>query len=83
MIVREIDMARKSHMLENLALMSLIGIAMLLPIIAAVYLGRWLDKIFNSQPIFLFVLIILGVIVSFINLFKVAGMGKDSRKGKS
>ncbi|SNS50253.1 Putative F0F1-ATPase subunit Ca2+/Mg2+ transporter [Anaerovirgula multivorans] len=71
---------RKGNVLENLALISYIGISMIIPIIGGVYIGRWLDSRLNTQPIFLFVFIVTGVIVAFMNLFKVAT--KDIEKGK-
>ncbi|SCY87547.1 AtpZ/AtpI family protein [Alkaliphilus peptidifermentans] len=73
---------KKGHMFENLALISYIGISMIVPIIGGVYLGRWIDSRLNSQPIFLFVLIIMGVIVAFMNLFKVATKDIDKKKRK-
>ncbi len=71
-------MAKRFDMLSNLALLSQIGISMLAPIIGGVYLGRWLDSQFNSQPIFLFAFIFIGIIVAFITLFKFAGGKKKS-----
>lgn len=73
---------RKGNALENLALISYIGISMIVPIIGGVYIGRWLDSRFNTQPIFLFVSIVTGVIVAFMNLFKVAtkDIKRDKRK---
>lgn len=71
---------RKGNVLENLALISYIGISMMVPIIGGVYIGKWLDSIWNTQPIFLFVFILMGVIVAFMNLFKV--VAKDVKRGK-
>ncbi len=70
-----------NHFLKNIALISQIGIAMIVPIIGGVYLGRWIDDRFNTQPIFLFVFILLGIGGSFSSLFKVA-LGKPKKKGK-
>ncbi|WP_459765320.1 AtpZ/AtpI family protein [Alkaliphilus crotonatoxidans] len=69
------------HTLENIALISQIGIAMLVPIIGGVYLGRWIDNRLNTQPIFLFVFILLGIAGSFSSLFKLA-LGKPGKRGK-
>lgn len=73
---------KKSHPLQNLSLISYIGISMIVPIAGGLYFGRWLDNKFNTQPIFLFALIISGVIVAFINLFKVATRDIEKRKRK-
>ncbi|MDR5659720.1 AtpZ/AtpI family protein [Serpentinicella sp. ANB-PHB4] len=64
--------------LENLALVTQIGISMIIPIIAGVYIGNWIDRRLNTGPIFLFILIICGIIVAFMNLFKL-GL-KDTKK---
>jgi len=69
---------KKGHPLENLALISQIGIAMITPIIMGLYLGKLIDNKFNTQPIFLFVFIIMGVIAGFMNIFKIAT--KDTKK---
>ncbi len=71
-------MAKRLDMLTNLALLSQVGISMLAPIIGGVYLGRWLDSRLNSQPIFLFAFIIIGIVVAFISLFKLAGGKRKS-----
>ena len=68
----------KGHPLENLALISQIGIAMITPIIMGLYLGRWIDNKLNTQPIFLFVFIVMGVIAGFMNLFKITT--KDTKR---
>ena len=75
-------MAKKSHPLQNLALVSHIGLVMIVPILGGLYFGRWLDNKFNTQPIFLFIFIILGVGSSFVNLFKVATKGTPNKKRK-
>ena len=75
-------MTKKNNPLGNLALISHIGIAMTLPIILGLYLGRWIDDKFNSQPLFLFVFIILGVITAFVNLFRIATKGTPAKKRK-
>ena len=75
-------MGRKSSVLENLTLVSYIGISMVVPILGGLYIGNWIDQKFSTQPIFLFIFIICGVIVSFMNLFKLAtkDIKKNSRK---
>ncbi len=75
-------MGKKSHPLQNLALISHIGILMIVPILGGLYFGRWLDKKFNTEPIFLFLFIVVGVASSFVNLFKVATKDTPQRKRK-
>ncbi|AOY75576.1 AtpZ/AtpI family protein [Clostridium formicaceticum] len=70
----------KGNLLENLALISQIGISMIIPIIGGLYIGRWLDTKVGTQPIFLFVFIVMGVGAAFVNLFKITT--KDVQKNK-
>lgn len=67
--------------LENLALISQIGISMMTPILLCVLLGNFIDKKLNiSQPIFLIIFTILGVAASFASLFKLTAKGKDIKR---
>ncbi|NLK72372.1 MAG: AtpZ/AtpI family protein [Clostridiales bacterium] len=54
-----------------LALLTQIGIMMVVPILAAVYFGGLLDRKLGTNSIFLIVFIIFGVIVAFMNVYKV------------
>ncbi len=63
---------RKGHVLQNLALVSYIGISMMVPILAGVVAGRWLDQRFGTNPIFLFILIISGVLIGGRNAYYLA-----------
>lgn len=65
-------MGRSKSYLENLALLSYIGISMVVPILGGLMIGKWIDTRFNTEPIFLLIFIVFGVIVAFMNLFKVA-----------
>ncbi len=72
---------KKGSVLENLSLISYIGMSMMVPIVAGVYIGKWLDDRFRTQPIFLFIFIGMGIIAAFKNLFKVATKDiKNKRK---
>lgn len=75
-------MARKSNMFENLALVSQIGISMIVPIMLGLYIGKWLDDRLGTRPIFLFAFIIIGVISGFTNLFHMTKKDFKSRKRK-
>ena len=63
---------KKGHALQNMALVSYIGIAMMVPILAGVVGGRWLDERFGTKPVFLFVLIVCGVIIGGRNVYRLA-----------
>ncbi len=72
---------KKGHVLQNLALVSYIGIAMMVPILAGVVAGRWLDQRFSTKPIFLFVLIISGVLIGARNAYYLAMKDVDPPRG--
>lgn len=55
--------------LQNLALISQVGIMMLVPIFGGVLLGAFLDRFFKTQGIFLIIFVLLGVGSSFRNLY--------------
>ncbi len=70
----------KSKIFENIALVSHIGISMVVPILGGVLLGNFLDNKFGTSIVFLIVFLVLGVVVSFMNLFKIATRDTDKRK---
>lgn len=55
--------------LQNLALISQVGIMMLVPIIGGVLLGAYLDRLAKTNGIFLIIFVLLGVGTSFRNLY--------------
>ncbi len=73
--------ARKG-ILENLSLISYLGISMIIPIFLCILAGRWLDERFGTGPLFLFIFIILGALTSFRNLFKIGTRGYKKPKGR-
>ena len=75
-------MARKTSVLENLALISQIGISMIVPIIIGLYLGKWLDDRLGTGPIFLFIFIIVGIASAFMNVFKLTEREIRQKKRK-
>nr|WP_207713446.1 MULTISPECIES: AtpZ/AtpI family protein [unclassified Fusibacter] len=69
-------------MYENLALLSQVGFIMIVPIAGGLFVGKWLDGLFGTSPLFLLALIILGTLSAFVSLFKftMAASKKDKRK---
>ncbi len=53
---------------------------MLIPILMGVYIGKWIDGKLDTQPIFLFIFIIFGVVAAFQNLFKIATKDERDRR---
>jgi len=60
---------------ENLTLISQIALIMIIPIFGGLFFGKWLDEKLHTGNIFLLVMIILGVIIAFLNLFKYSMKG--------
>lgn len=69
------NMNNKSKILENLALISQLGISMTIPILGGIFVGRFLDNKFQTDIIFLVIFSVLGIITSFITLFKITTRG--------
>lgn len=67
--------------LQNLSLVTHIGMVMIIPIFGGVYIGNYLDVRFGTGSLFLFVFIIIGIITAFMNLFKIA-MRKTNDKDR-
>lgn len=65
----------KSKIFQNLALISQIGISMAVPILGGIFLGNFLDNKFNTGVVFLIIFSVLGIITSFITLFKLTTTG--------
>lgn len=75
-------MNRKDYkeILQNLTLVSQIGISVVTPILLGTFLGQIIDNKLGKNYFFTIVLIILGAGAGFLNIFKIATIPKD--KGK-
>lgn len=63
------DKKHNKGILQNLALISQVGIMMLVPIIGGVLVGAFLDRLAKTSGIFLIIFVILGVGSAFRNLY--------------
>lgn len=66
--------------LQNLALITQVGLSVITPIILGVYLGMYIDRKVGTEGIFAIVFIILGAGGGFMNIFKLAGKTNNKRK---
>lgn len=66
--------------LVNLALVTQIGLSMILPIIGGVWLGHFLDEKLGTKLLFLILFIFLGVGLSFYSLYNLTSKGANKRK---
>ncbi|MBN2285469.1 MAG: AtpZ/AtpI family protein [Tissierellales bacterium] len=63
---------KRTKILENLALVTQIGIVMIVPIMIGLFLGKFLDEKLGTGNIFLLIFIIAGVGSAFLNVYKIA-----------
>ncbi len=76
------EMKKKKNMYTNLGLITQVGLNMIIPIIAGLYLGIYLDRKFNRDMLFSLIFIILGSITGFLNLLKLADRSKGDKNKK-
>ena len=57
--------------LENLSLLTYIGLAMTIPIFTGVYIGNKIDQWMQSENSFLIIFTIVGVAASFVSVYKI------------
>jgi len=65
----------KSKLFENVIFASQIGIVMVIPIFGGVVLGKYIDDKLGIEVVFLAIFTILGIVTSFISLFKMTIRG--------
>jgi F0F1-type ATP synthase assembly protein I len=65
------DRLQRAYNLTLATVAGQVGCLTLIVIIGALFVGLWLDKIFNSKPIFTLVLMIASVPVTLVLMFKV------------
>ncbi|WIV12185.1 AtpZ/AtpI family protein [Proteiniborus sp. MB09-C3] len=70
---------KNSRVLENLVLVSQIGISMIVPTFGGILLGHFIDQKIGTGVIFLAIFTILGIMSSFLTLYKMT-VGTTKRK---
>ena len=73
-------MGNKKSSLENLALITYLGVAMIVPIALTLFAGKWLDEKLGTGPLFLFIFVLVGTLAAFRNVYKIGT--RDLPKGK-
>lgn len=73
-----------SKILTNIALVSQIGISMIVMVVGGVLVGNFLDDFFGTEIIFLAMFTILGVASAFYYIFKMGlrDVDDNQKKGK-
>lgn len=68
--------------MQNIVLITQVGISMLVPPFVGLYIGSWIDKWLGTKAIFSIILLILGVVSGFFNTYKlIMAANKDKKKG--
>ncbi len=70
---------KKYKAFQNIALVTQIGISMIIPIMAGLFIGQFIDEKVGTRYLFMFIFIIMGVISAFLNLYKIA-LRDDKKK---
>lgn len=64
----------------NLALISQIGITVVVSIFIGLFIGRFLDEKLGTKWIFTMIFLVIGTLAGFMNLLKIAELGSKKRK---
>jgi ATP synthase protein I len=57
--------------IKLLAIVSTMGISMVLAIVVAIAIGYYLDKWFKTSPVFFLIFMVLGIVAGFRNIYVV------------
>jgi ATP synthase protein I len=55
--------------IKLLALVSTMGISMVLALVIAIFIGYYLDKWFKTSPLFFLIFMVLGIVAGFRNVY--------------
>ena len=69
----------KTKMLQNLALVSQIGISMTVPVLISIFIGKFLDDKLGTSFIFLLIFTVIGIGAAFLNLYKITTRGYNRK----
>jgi len=64
------------RLFKALAFLSTVGIAMAISIVMGVYIGRYLDKVFGTEPYLFYVFLGFGIAAAFRSLYVLYKRGK-------
>ncbi|MGM0501243.1 MAG: AtpZ/AtpI family protein [Bacillota bacterium] len=73
-------MKDKMDVLQALALLSQVGIAIVVPVIGGVWLGGYLDNLLNTKVLFLVIGTLLGVTTGFRSAYRLIMQQQDDGK---
>ncbi|MCT4585577.1 MAG: AtpZ/AtpI family protein [Peptostreptococcaceae bacterium] len=67
------------HALRNLALVTQLGLSMIVPMVGGAYLGYIMDLKFKTGKLLFFIFLFLGIGAAFLNLFKLTMKSIDKK----
>lgn len=59
----------KREILRNFVMITQIGILMVTTVMVSMFIGMFLDKVFKTEPIWLLVFSLLGIMAAFRNMY--------------
>ncbi len=68
----------KKKFYKSLGVLSSIGLSVVLAIAIGVLIGRWLDGLFGTAPLFFFIFLFIGIVAGFRNIFVI--VARELRK---
>ena len=70
----------KSKIMQSVALVTQIGITMVITIGGGILLGKFLDDKLGTNVVFLIIFTVLSVLAAFTNLYKITTQGLDKKE---
>lgn len=70
----------KSQIFQNVALVTQIGITMVITIGGGILLGSFIDKKLGTSNVFLAIFTVLSVLAAFMNLYRISTSGLDRKR---
>lgn len=69
---KKMDKKEIHNISRSYAMITQLAINLIVIIFGTFFIGVWLDKIFNTSPLFLFIFLVLGMGASFRSLYKLS-----------
>ena len=69
------------EIMKSIALINQIAISMMVPIIGCIFLGILLDRWLGTSPLFIIIMVFLGMGAAFVSLYKITkSFSKNDKK---
>lgn len=71
---------REGGLARRIAVLSSVGLALVLSTLIGLGIGLMLDKWFKTKPIFMIVFLIIGIVAGFLNIFRTVLSEYDNKR---